>query len=78
MTEDRYAILYSDGSLNIGRTAKSLEETISDCAEDNVGASQPKYLAKVVRVRMEVFEIITTPGGKPHEAECPCCKRPLP
>jgi hypothetical protein len=77
-SEERFAILYSDGSIGIGTPGESLEGAIKTAADDNKGESRPENLAKVARVRIEILEIITTPGAKPHAAECPCCKRPLP
>jgi hypothetical protein len=77
-SDERYAILYSDGSIGIGTPGESLEHAIKTAADDNKGERRPENLANVARVRIEILEIITTPGAKPHSAECPCCKRPLP
>lgn len=58
---DLLAILYSDGSMNVLYPSNVLSEVVEQARDDNLNQKDPLHLAKVVRVRVQLVEILEAP-----------------
>jgi hypothetical protein len=58
---ERFALLYSDGSIGILNDAKSLDDALEEAKIADANEDEINHLTKVARVRVDVVEIVFDP-----------------
>lgn len=78
-TEERLALLYSDGSLGIFTAGRTLDSAREDALLADDKENDPEHFTKVVKVEFRITEVVETPKQPKAAcaAACPTCGRGL-
>jgi len=71
---ERLGLLFSDGSMGIGSEHTKIEAHREDALLADKHETHPDHFTKVVRVRVEVVEVVEIPtaGKLPAKTKGPC------
>lgn len=78
---ERLALLYSDGSLGIGMPGAPAESFRDEAIFSDKNETDPANFTQIVRVRLEVIEVVETPSAVAAAGRggiCAACGRPHP
>ena len=75
---ERLALLYSEGSLGIALPGAAVATLREDAILSDRNEADPAHFTQVVRVRLEVIEVVETPSAvaaAAHGGACAACGR---